>query len=234
LREISGAEVAILTFEGQDAARVAELNLSRAGVPFIAEIDEFHIPAAQRERAHVVHAVLVVERTADRVFIVDSTISSDVMEYSAAEYELMRSSTCLGRVEHHKLYAVTQIPTIKPDPCSIRQAVRRHLNETLSESLRVLDRYIQWAEGCNEPIDVCRAAGERFQATLLFGYLAEAGVKEATKPAALLDQLTKDWYLVHMLATHERSAQQRARRRIVRLLKQLAVNEINVAEVVLG
>jgi hypothetical protein len=105
---------------------------------------------------------------------------------------------------------------------------------TFPESLRVLKRYIEWAEGTVEPIDVCRAAGERFQAARLLEYLSQQNIEAATRPAKLLDQLTNDWYLIHMLASHERGVDNRARTRIVRLLKRVALNEIEVAEAVLG
>lgn len=234
LREISGAEVEIHTFQGPADARSTELRLSHADVPFIAEIDAYHIPAAHRERTHVVHVVLVIERDEKRALIVDSTIGPEVIERSAAEYELMRASPCLGRVEGHKLYAVMRSSRSNPEPAAILHAVRRHLDATFPESLRVLERYIEWVEGSGEPIDVCRAAGERFQATRLFRYLAKQNVVGAARLAMLLDQLTSDWYLVYMLATHERGVHERARRRIVRLLKQLAINEVMVAEAVLG
>ncbi len=234
LRAISGTEVAILTFEGAVQARAAELQLSLEGVPFIAEIDAYHIPSEHRERTHVVHAVLVINRDEDRAHIVDSTISADVMERSANEWELMRASPCVGRVECHKLYSVGWAPTVEPEPAVILHAVRGHLKATFQESLRVLESYIEWAEGSDEPIDVCRAAGERYQATRLFEYLAQQKIEAASRPATLLTQLTNDWYLVHMLATHESALQNRARRRIVRLLKRLAVNEIELAEAVLG
>jgi hypothetical protein len=234
LQAISGTDVAILTFEGAAQARAAELQLSLECVPFIAEIDAYSIPADNRERTHIVHAVLVINRDEDRAHIVDSTISADVMERSNNEWELMRASPCVGRVECHKLYSVGWAPTIEPEPAGILQVVRAHLTATFPESLRVLERYIEWAERSDEPIDVCRAAGERYQATRLFEYLAQQKIEAAIRPATLLSQLTNDWYLVHMLATHESALQDRARRRIVRLLKRLAVNEVELAEAVLG
>jgi hypothetical protein len=233
LHAISGTEVAILTFAGPAQARAAELQLGGEGIPFIAEIDAYHIPAINRNREHVVHAVLVVDRDEDRVHIVDSTIGSGVMRRCASEYELMRASPCLGRVEGHKLYSIGWSPTIEPEPDVILQTVRSHLDATFPESQRMLERYIEWAEVSEGPIDVCRAAGERYQAARLFEYLAQQKT-EAARPATLLSQLTNDWYLVHMLALHERLEDNRARRRIVRLLRRLAMNEIELTEAVRG
>lgn len=234
LRELTGAEVSILTFEGAAQARAVELRLSLEGVPFIAEIDAYYIPAEHRESAHVVHAVLVVVRDDDRVRIVDSTISPGIMERTADDYELMRASPCAGRVEGHKLYSVGLSPAVEPEPAAILHAVRSHLEATFPESLRVLERYIEWAEGSEEPVDVCRAAGERYQAARLFEHLAEQKIEAAGRPATLLSRLTNDWYLVHMLASHEHVVDKRARRRIVRLLKRLAADEIELTEAVLG
>lgn len=233
LHAISGTEVAILTFEGPAQARAAELQLGGEGIPFIAEIDAYHIPAIDRNREHVVHAVLVVDRDEDRVHIVDSTIGSGVMRRCSSEYELMRASPCLGRVEGHKLYSIGWSPTIEPEPDVILQTIRSHLDATFPESQRTLERYIEWAEVSEGPIDVCRAAGERYQAARLFEYLAQQKT-EAARPATLLNQLTNDWYLVHMLALHERLGDNRARRRIVRLLRRLAMNEIELAKAVRG
>jgi len=233
LRELSGTEVSILTFEGPAQARAAELRLSLEGVPFIAEIDAYYIPAECRERTHVVHAVLVLDRDKDQAQIVDSTIGPGIMECSISEYELMRASPCIGRVEDHKLYAIGSAPTAEPEPAAILHAVRNHLNSTFPQSLRALKLYIEWAEESQGPVDVCRAAGERYQATRLFEYLAKQNIEAARRPATLLEQLTSDWYLVHMLAVEERLVDKRDRRRIVRLLNRLAVNEVKLAEAVL-
>jgi hypothetical protein len=233
LREICGADVSILTFEGASQARATELRLSSEGVPFIAEIDAYYIPAEHRERTHVVHAVLVIHRDEVRAQIVDSTIGPAIMSRTAAEYELMRVSPCVGRVEGHKLYSVGWSTIIEADPGAILDGVKRHLNATFPESQRLLERYIVWVEASEEPIDVCRAAGERYQAARLFEYLAQQKIETASRPATLLNQLTNDWYLVHMLASNERIIDNRARRRIVRFLRRIATNEIELAEAVL-
>jgi len=234
LRELSGAEVSILTFEGPAQARAAELQLSLEGVPFIAEIDAYYVPAEQREREHVVHAVLVINRDEKQAEIVDSTVGPDIMRRPVSEYELMRASPCVGRVENHKLYSVGLSPTTEPEPDAVLRAVRSHLRITFPESRRVLGRYIDWAEGSDEPVDVCRAAGERYQAARLFEHLARQQIEAARRPATLLNNLTNDWYLVHMLASHERPEDRRARRRIVRLLRRLMESETELAEAVLG
>jgi hypothetical protein len=234
LRELTGTEVTILTFDDPAEARSTEICLSREGLLFIAEIDAFYIPAFNREAEHTVHAVLVVERDRDRVRIVDSTIGPEIMERSADEYEMMRASECRWRAERHKLYVVAGGPTVDPTPRRLLAVVRRDLDATINDSLSVLERYVAWAQETATAVDVCRVAGERFQAARLFDYLVKHGVEEAARPARLLVRLTEDWYLVHMLASHERGAESKLRDRVGRLMGRIVISESEAAAAVLG
>ena len=233
LAELRGAAVSIHTFDGPADARDAELELSRRGQAFIAEIDEYHLLAPGRARDHVVHAVLVAERTRSRVRVVDATLGPQVIELSTASWERTRVSPCRGRVESHKLYAVGTEAGTDPAPAAVLDAVRRSHATTHAHSHELLERYVAWAEAGDAPIDVCRAAGERYQAARLYEHLADRGIPAAAHPARLLDRLAGDWYLVHMLTSHERSLEPRARRRILRLLTQLLEDEAAATEAVL-
>ncbi len=233
LRETCGAEVSIRTYPSAADARAAELGFSAQGLLFVTEVDAWFLPAAHRERTHAVHAVLVLARDERRVRFVDATISPAGIERSAEQFELMRANPCHRRVEPHKLYLIERGPQSTPSPAQLLDAVRAHLGETLAMSLATFARFVVWAETSESSVDVCRAAGERFQAARLFEYLAEHGVADAVEPAELLDKLADDWYLVHMLTADDRGATPRARARVLRLLKQLAVSEREVAEVIL-
>jgi hypothetical protein len=234
LRATSGAKVEILTFDDPRAARDTELILGEQGRPYVVEIDAYYVPAAHRARDHVVHAVLVAHRDSDRAAIVDATIGPRPIGFSASDYELMRASDCDGRVEGHKLYVVSRQPSADPAPAAVLDAVRRHLDATFPDSLRTLERYVAWVAAGADPVDVCRAAGERYQAARLFEYLDSRELAEATRPRLLLGHLSRNWYLVYMLATHESGAEARHRQRVVRLLERLIADEAAVAEAVLG
>jgi hypothetical protein len=234
LKELTGAEVTILTFDHPAQARSTEIRLSREGMLFIAEIDGYFMPAPHRQQEHIVHAVLVIERRMERVRIVDATISPQIMERSAEEFELMRTSECRWRAEGHKLYVLASPPSVDPDPETLLAAVRRQLDASFADSLGALERYVGWVEETATSVDVCRAAGERFQAARLFEYLAEQGVAEAAYPAGLLNRLADEWYLVHILASHERSAESKLSDRVRRLMRAMVISESEAAAAVLG
>jgi hypothetical protein len=114
LRQAFGAVVSIRTFPHADEARNEEFRLSACGLPFIAEVDQFYLGPEGRKNGHVVHAVLVAERTPAYARMVDSRAGPEVALTSAPDYELMRSSECQGRVEPHKIYAILQGPMHNP------------------------------------------------------------------------------------------------------------------------
>lgn len=234
LEETFGARVEILTFDDAAAARDRECEISAGGLPFVAEIDSYYIPAEMRRREHTVHAVLALQRDSRHVHLVDSHIGPEVIVRDAGEFEQMRASPCEGRVEGHKLYLVSRPPTTDPAPEELLAAVRRRLAVSRADSQAALTGYIEWAQGSGQPIDVCRAAGERYQAARLFEYLKAAGLPAAERAAAKLSRLSEDWYLVHMLATHTRRDEPSFRDRIVRLLRRLQADEASAADLVLG
>jgi hypothetical protein len=85
---------------------------------------------------------------------------------------------------------------------------------------------------CDDRIDVCRVAGERYQAARLFRYLADQGIPGMEGIHKQLAELSDDWYLLHLLAAHERGTEPRARQRQLALLDHLRQRESTVAAAV--
>jgi len=233
LREVTGITVEIRTFDELDDALEAEWEYFDRGAGVVVEVDEYFLPDYLVPDQHVVHAVLVIDRSADAVHIVDSQIGTQIREFSAADYSAMRSSPCEGRVESHKLYAVVSGPTRNFAPSDLLDGVRSSLRTSYRASLDVLGEYLRFARETNAQVDVCRAAGERFQAARLFEYLASEGVVEAHLWAEQFTALSDRWYLIHMLSTHERANEGKNRRRILQMLEQLAADDSEATEAVI-
>jgi hypothetical protein len=233
-RQAFGAFVSIRTFPRAGEARDDELSLSACGLPFIAEVDQFFLGPQGQQNGHVVHAVLVTERTPDHARIVDSWAGPDVTLTSAADYELMRASSCEGRVEPYKLYVILQGPTRDLDPEELLGVVRQRLKCGQQESQCALRSYIDAMRDSDGRIDVCRVAGERYQAARLFQYFATEGIPGMGGIAQQLAELRDDWYLLHVLASHERGMEARVRARQLRLLDNLMLRETVVVEAVLA
>jgi hypothetical protein len=229
-----GADVDVLTFPEAADARAEELSLTAAGLPFVVEVDEFYLPPGSADPGHIVHAVLVLERTPGYVRLVDSRVSARVVQMDASRYQRMRSSACWGRVQPHKLYVIRQGPSADPTPAELLAEVRQHLARGQQQSQQALRRYIADMRQSGDPIDVCRVAGERYQAALLFGYFAEAGLPRMTDIQAQLSGLSDTWYLVHMLASHQRGREPRSRERQLRLLERLELTEAAIVEAILS
>ena len=204
LRQAFGATVSIRTFAHADEARDEELSLSARGLPFIAEVDQFYLGPGSRKNGHMVHAVLVAERTSAYARIIDSWAGPEVVLTRAPDYELMRSSECQGRVEPYKIYVILRGPTHEPAPGDLLDIVRQHLKSGQHESREALRYYIEAIQDSGSRIDVCRVAGERYQAALLFRYFAAQGIPSMESVHRLLAELSDDWYLLHLLARHER------------------------------
>lgn len=230
LAEVSGATVSIERFVDQAAARAREIDLSAQGLSFAVEVDEFYLPGYPTSR-HVVHAINVLERSADRVRFVDPQVSPTVHEIGADEFDRMRAEPCAGRVEPFKLYALTGLPLVEPTADTIVTAVRNHLQDLHPRSMTALAQFAQWAAVSDEPIDTCRVAGERFQAAKLFRFLGREGVDGADAIGERLASLADEWYIVHMLGTNAR-LDSRRRDRVVRLLTRLADAESDLMEMV--
>jgi hypothetical protein len=234
LHRAFGADVDVLTFPQAADARAEELSMSAAGLPFVVEVDEFYLPPGSADPAHIVHAMLVLERAPHYVRLVDSRTSAQVVLMDASSYELMRSSACQGRVQPHKLYVIRQGPSADPTPAELLHEVRQHLARGQQQSQQALRRYIADMRQSDDPIDVCRVAGERYQAALLFGYFAVAGLPKMADIQAQLSGLSDAWYLVHMLASHPRGRESRARERQLRLLERLELTETATVEAILS
>jgi hypothetical protein len=232
LAELTGAVVSIERFADQSACREREIALSAQQMPFVAEVDEFYLPGHASPRQHVVHAVSVLERTRQYARVVDLRVGAEVVDLAAIDFDRMREAPCNGRVEPRKLYALTTLPDREPTPTAILSGVRDGLRALHPRSMQQLDHFIQWAGDCDQPIDVCRSAGERFQAARLLRCLAGERVAGAEQIGDLLQCLTDDWYLVHILGTQPQ-LDGRRRERAVRLLKRVARAEVDLAELML-
>ncbi|WP_156093979.1 hypothetical protein [Lentzea aerocolonigenes] len=231
--DISGAVVTIETFADSTCARARELDLTSAGCAFVAEVDQYHLPRYAGARQHVVHAILILERTDTLVRFIDAQLDHSVVTVTAEIFDTMRSTPCAGRVEPMKLYSLVRAPNSTPSPDAILIAVRRHLQQNHAQSITALESYIQWARHDDGQIDVCRPAGERYQATVLFRHLAACGVTQVSQIANRLESLTDDWYLAHMLGTHQSNLSGRRRERVVRLLERLLEAERETVALVL-
>jgi hypothetical protein len=233
LTQISGAEVEIRVYASADAACRDELAFSARGLPFVVEVDSYYLATACGEHDHVVHAVLVVERNREQVRLVDDRAGPEISRYAATDYDRMRANPCDGRVEPHKLYVVRTPPTRQASPSEIFQCIIEHLRETHEQSLETLERYVSRAADTGAAINVCRAAGERFQAARTFEFLAAQGIPGTRRPAAMLADLSNNWYLAHMLASHPSGESDRVRRRLVRIMRHVLAAEHNLVEVLM-
>ncbi|MFJ4893059.1 hypothetical protein ACIP5U_24235 [Streptomyces sp. NPDC088788] len=246
LARATGIVVAIRTFPTAQDARRAECALAARGIPLIVELDGFHLPgsaapvdfypgldaaASGLPTDHVVKAVLVTCRGRGTVRVFDGLRAVDL---TMKEYEQARSAPCHGRAEPFKLYALMRGPRRQISPERLLSSVQQHLRSSHTDSQRALAAYTRRAEKTDGRIDVCRVAGERYQAARLFDYLADEGVSAARVPASRFAELTDAWYMLHVLARHESAAHPRQRRRLVRLLEQLADKESAAAEAVLA
>jgi hypothetical protein len=231
LREVCGAEVEIRTYERPQAARDDELSFSARGRPFIAEVDSHFLTEADATFGHEVHAVLVVERGAGHVRLVDDRVGPTIWTYPSPRYEQMRASPCEWRAEPHKLYVVQGPATRRPVPSDVFELMRNVVRQTSERSVEVLRDYVDAVVRSEVRADVCRAAGERFQAARTLEHLSAAGVDAAERPAELLHALSNDWYLAHMLATYPHGERERIRARLVELMRKLTDAEIEAAEV---
>jgi hypothetical protein len=232
--EATGAVVEIETFSTLEAALGQEQEHYARGFDVIVEVDEFFLPGYPVAGQHVLHAVLVVGRSADAVSIVDTNSSSAVLTYDLEAYAEMRAHPCEGRIERFKLYVVKSAPERTPPPTKLLRLVRRDLATSYDVGCQALDRYLTYMASNDDPVDVCRVAGERYQATRLFEYLSEAGVPGTARLPDLFEELTEQWYLVHLLASSERSRDPRRRRRTLAILGDLALKDAEATRTVLA
>lgn len=248
LAEASGIVVSIRTFPNARDAFSWESELAADDVPVIVEVDGFHLPAPTATdpahvslgsafgfpAGHVVKAILVTGRGLRTVRAVDMDAGPQVVDLTVEEYRRARSAPCGGRAEPFKSYALMRGPGREAPPRLLLDLVRDRLTRDHADSQRALAAYTQWAGEVDGRLDVCRVAGERYQATRFFEYLVARGISEARRPAELFVELTDAWYMLHMLAMHESAVQPRHRRRLIRMLEQLADKESTAAQAVLG
>ncbi|MEU0479243.1 hypothetical protein ABZ260_08695 [Streptosporangium sp. NPDC006013] len=229
LAELIGVVVEEISVPGGDESEALETELSRQGTVFVAEVDAFHLTSAYQDREHVVHTVIVVERTPDHAVVVDTMNRPEPVRLSAVDYGLLRATPCEGRIDPFKIYVPRGMATARvPDAATIAEAVLADLRAQAPLDLAALDRFIDAYEDMVGPVNVCRAAAERHQASLLFDRLAEYGVPGATTAATALRELSDSWYMIHMLTAHPDATGERQRRRIGRLLRQARANEVRL------
>ncbi|MEV0135520.1 hypothetical protein AB0H83_44605 [Dactylosporangium sp. NPDC050688] len=226
LHTITGIDVVQHTAPDGPAAAALELDLTRRGTPFVAEVDAFHLPSPYQGREHVVHTVIVTDRGAEHATIVDSTNNPRPVRLTIDAYQQMRSSPCEGRTEPFKLYAPSGARTARqPTAAVVLDAVVTDLTTHAAADLAAIRAFTDAHETGSTPVNVCRPAAERFQAALLFDWLAEHDQPGAAGTARTLRELSDAWYLVHMLTTHPASTTARHRRRVTRLLHDAGYGE---------
>ncbi len=224
-QEIFGLRIDDHFFPDRETAERFERDLSERSLPFVAEIDAFYVPCPYENSQHVVHTVIVLERSGRHASLLDTTNTPRVVEYTIERYLAMREAPCAGRLDQRRLYASWGPPRKDPSPSQIAELILEDLRTQHGRTSRCFEEFICWIEATRRPINVCRAAAERFQARLTFAWLADAGVTGAAQVAALLQDISDQFYMVHVLAAHPSSGEERPRRRIARLVRDLAEKE---------
>jgi hypothetical protein len=230
LEAVFGARVEKRSFRSAESAGEHEQMLAASRLPFVAEVDAFHLPS-RSESAHVVHTVVVLARSPAEAVILDTMNNPVPVSVPVALYQNMRSSECEGRVEPHLLYAPLTGPYRHRRASAVLAAVQTDLALHGEEDLAALGAFIDWYQhrGSQEvPVNVCRVAAERHQAALTFDRLAEEGEAVADRVSGDLRALARLWYVVHMLTVHAEAGEERHRSRILRFLRRLAAQERSV------
>lgn len=228
LKRLHGIEVRDLSFADDAEGDAFELAFAKEGRAFVAEIDAFYVPSPYRGNEHVVHTVIVVDRTDQGATILDTTNNPVPVRIGLPEYRTLRGSPCAGRLDPRRLYAAWGTPDRRPRPIDVADAVRQDIRQHADKDLEHLKAFIQRFEASHERINVCRAAAERHGASRLFALLAERGVAGAAEVRDRLRGLADEWYLVHMLSEHSRADEQRQRHRLSRKLRGLLAAEAQV------
>lgn len=222
--KVFDAAVAREEFDSWQQAEQRERALAAAGLPFVAEIDAWEVPSEHHLRRHVAHTVLVLERGANEVVVLDTMNLPEPRIYSLAQYSRMRTDPCVDRLH---LYSSTRRPRRDPPPELVLAEAASDLHANRGDDMASLDGYIAWAEAEAEPLDVCRVGAERLQLAATFALLAEreSALLEISRGLA---SLSKRWYLVHTLA--EQQGGHEGRPRQLRLLAELREREMRLSE----
>jgi hypothetical protein len=234
LRALFGATVHVHTAPTLDETEKIEQWASDSGRPFVAEVDAWYLPSPYQDTEHVVHTVVVMSRTPEGAVVADTMNNPRPTLIRRARYQQMRGHPCAGRLEPYKLYIPEPGPYRDLPASEIADAVRGEVARQAARSLSDLAAFIGWHARVGEPVDICRVAGERHQAAMLFDMLAGGAAGWALAGAARMAELRDDWYMVHMLTAHERAHETRQRLRAGRLLRQLLADEADFARTVGG
>lgn len=221
LDELFGVAVDRISAVDPAEAEASELAYLAERRPLVVEVDAFYLPSAYEGTEHVVHTVILLDRDDREAVVVDAMNNPTPARIPIDRYRAMREEPCAGRAEPHVLFAPAPGPYWERPPAEVDAAVRADVARRGPESIARLERFAAWASAGDSPINVCRVAAERYQAAILFDLLDEHGVAGACELAAELRALSDAWYMLHMLTIHERAAQERNRRRILRILDGL-------------
>lgn len=229
LRTLLGATVHEYTALSCAEAADIEQRAAGAGRMYVPEVDAWFLSSPYAGTEHVVHTVVVTALTDDGVTIIDPMNNPVPVDVPLSRYRQMREHPAAGRLESLKLYIPEPGPYRDIDPADAATLVRDQVAAQATRSLRDLAAFIGWLAGTDEPADVCRVAGERHQAAIFLDALAGRGVDAAKESATLMSKLRDDWYMLHMLTTHEKAGQARMRRRLQRMLGDLLAAETTFA-----
>lgn len=225
LKALLGATVRERTAPGRAAAADIERQAAGAGRLYVPEVDAWFLPSPYQQTEHVVHTVVVTALTGDDVTIIDPMNNPVPVVIPLSLYLRMREHPAAGRLEPFKLYIPEPGSYRDVDPADAAARVRQEVAAQAARSVRDLTAFIDWIAGTDEPADVCRVAGERHQAAIFFDALAGRGVEAAKESATQMSKLRDDWYLLHMLTTHEKAGEARMRRRLHRMLGDVLAAE---------
>jgi len=234
LAQLFGVTVRHLAPAEPADARSLELACLARGRPFVAEIDAYYVPSPYQGREHVVHTVIVAGQDDEEAAIIDAMNNPLLETVPLDVYRTMRTHACAGRTEPNLLYVPSVGPYAEPSPEEVAGAVRADVARHADGDLAQLRAFVEHAAGSPTPVSVSRVAAERHQAAMLFELLGESGIAGAVELAGELRTLSDEWYMVHMLTSHDRAQEPRHRRRILRLLDRLIEAETRVVAVARG
>lgn len=225
LKALLDATVREHTAASRAEASDIETQAASAGRMYVPEVDAWFLPSPYAGTEHIVHTVVVASLTSDDVTIIDPMNNPAPAIIPLSHYWQMREHSAAGRLEPFKLYIPEPGPYRGVEPANAATLARQEIAAQATRSIRDLAAFINWLAGTDEPTDVCRVAGERHQAAIFFDALADRGVDAAKESATLMSKLRDDWYLLHLLTTHEKADQARMRRRLRRMLGDLLAAE---------
>lgn len=214
--------ISVIQFSGgYEYAESLETRIAALDLPYVAEVDASYLESASGQLEHVLRNVIVTQRDNSTAVLVDWTKSSRSVEIPIELYRVMRSAEVAARTEPRKLYAPYVRPRQQQSSENIFKAIRADVLDNREHDIGNLISYVDAYHVSDWSADVCRAAGERYQASLAFRMLADAGLSGAKDFAERLIALSDRWYLIHVISTHQRREEKEHRRRVGRMLRSI-------------